>query len=294
MATVLVGPEITDNVTAIISSVEVFRSANMKTANTDLVGKTALITGSTAGLGRAIAEGLAGVGCNVVVHGLAPVREARELCSSLEGTYGVRAHYHKVDLADPAAIESLVETVHWTHGGIDVLVNNAVIRHFAPIEAFPREAWDAALAVNVSAAFHLIRKILPGMRSRGWGRIFNMTSVYGSRGTANRIDYVTTKSALIGMTRAVAMETVGQGVTCNAICPGTVLTPNIDMRVCALMNEQGLDRDAATRQFLAGKQPNEAFIDADHVAAMIVFLCGPASGDINGALMPMEGGWLAG
>jgi len=266
----------------------------MEHAMTRLAGKTALITGSAAGLGRAIAEDLAAAGCNVVLHGLESPAEMDQAQAAMAGTYGVEAHYIQADLADPSAIESLVGEVNRTRGGIDILVNNAVVRHFAPIESFPREAWDAALAVNVSAAFHLIRLTLSGMRARRWGRIFNMTSVYGSRGTTNRIDYVTTKSALLGMTRAVAMETVGQGVTCNAICPGTVLTPNIDMRVRALMEECRLDRAAATRQFLAGKQPNEAFIDATHIAAMVVFLCGPASGDINGAMLPMEGGWLAG
>jgi 3-hydroxybutyrate dehydrogenase len=266
----------------------------MERSITSLAGKTALITGSTAGLGRAFAEGLAGAGCNVVLHGLVPPADVDELRSALADAHGAKVHYIHADLTDPAAIESMVDEVHRVLGGVDILVNNAVVRHFAPVEAFPREAWDAALAVNVSAAFHLVRLTLAGMRSRGWGRIFNMTSVYGSRGTTNRIDYVTTKSALIGMTRAVAMETVGQGITCNALCPGTVLTPNIDMRVRALMQEQGLDRGAAVRRFLAGKQPNEAFIDAAHVAALLVFLCGPASGDINGAVLPMEGGWLAG
>lgn len=259
-----------------------------------LAGKTALVTGSTAGLGRAIAEALAAAGCNVVLHGIEPASQIGETCAALARAWSVDVRYVQCDLSDPDAIASMIEAVRHVRGDIDVLVNNAVVRHFAPIESFPREAWDAALAVNVSAAFHLIRHTLPGMRARGWGRIFNMTSVYGSRGTVNRIDYVTTKSALLGMTRAVAMETVGQGVTCNAICPGTVLTPNIDMRVRALMDQQAIDRATASKQFLAGKQPSESFVDAAHVAAMVVFLCGPASGDITGAMLPMDGGWLAG
>jgi len=260
----------------------------------NLTGKTALITGSADGLGRAIAGGLAEAGCNVVLHGLESPAEMSKAQVAMAAKYGVEVHYIQADLTDPVAIESLVGEAKRVRGCIDVLVNNAVVRHFAPVEAFPPEAWDAALAINVSAAFHLIRLTLSEMRARRWGRIFNMTSVYGLRGTTNRIDYVTTKSALLGMTRAVAMETVGQGVTCNAICPGTVLTPNIDMRVRSLMEEHRLDRPAATQRFLAGKQPNEAFIDAAHIAALVVFLCGPASGDINGAMLPMEGGWLAG
>ncbi len=147
--------------------------------------------------------------------------------------------------------------------------------------------------MNLSAAFHTIRLALPLMRERGWGRIFNMTSVYGARAVANRIDYITTKAALAGMTRAVAMETINQGITCNAICPGSVLTPAIDTRVRALMQERALDRDEATRLFLAGKQPIGRFVDADHVADLLVFLCGPAGRDITGAVLPIEGGWLA-
>ncbi len=288
------GPRLADNGNANIDDQEAPVQSKMKESKTLLAGKTALVTGSTGGLGRGIAEGLAAAGCNIVLHGLAATSEGEDACASIGDAYSVDVRYVRADLTDPTAIESMVNDLHETGKRIDVLVNNAVVRHFAPVEAFPREAWDAALAVNVSAAFHLIRLTLPGMRAHGWGRIFNMTSVYGSRGATNRIDYVTTKSALLGMTRAVAMETIGQGVTCNAVCPGTVLTPNIEMRVQALMDQRGVDRATATREFLAGKQPHADFIDARDIAALVVFLCGPASGDITGAMLPMEGGWLAG
>ena len=258
-----------------------------------LKGKTALVTGSTGGLGYAMADGLARAGCNLVLHGLEEPDAVRALQAEVERTHGVKAGYLRADLSRPPAIEAMMGEIAQRHGGVDILVNNAVTRHFAPIESFPVAAWDQALAVNVSAAFHTIRLSLPGMRERGWGRIFNMTSVYGQRAVANRIDYVTTKTALIGMTRAVAMETVTQGITCNAICPGSVLTPNIDARVQALMQEQGLDRDEATGQFLAGKQPIQRFVESSHVADLLVFLCGPAGRDITGAMLPVEGGWLA-
>ncbi|MEO5671401.1 MAG: SDR family NAD(P)-dependent oxidoreductase [Ramlibacter sp.] len=258
-----------------------------------LKGKTALVTGSTGGLGRSMAEGLAGSGCNVVLHGLDEPDTVRALQAELERTHGVKAGYFRADLSDPRAIAAMMEEIAQRHGAVDILVNNAVTRHFSPIESFPPDAWDYALAVNVTAAFHTIRLCLPAMRERGWGRIFNMTSVYGQRAVTNRIDYVTTKTALIGMTRAVALETVTQGITCNAICPGSVLTPNIDARVQALMQEQGLDRDEATGQFLAGKQPMQRFVDPMHVADLLVFLCGPAGRDITGAMLPVEGGWLA-
>lgn len=259
-----------------------------------LSGKAALVTGSSDGLGLAMAEGLAQAGCNVTLHGIEDASVARDQLARIERTHGVVASYLQADLADPAQIEAMLRTIRERHGGVDVLVNNAVTREFAPIESFPVASWDKALAVNVSAAFHTIRLSLPGMRERGWGRIVNMCSVYGSRGVANRIDYVTSKAALLGMTRAVAVETVGHDITCNAICPGTVLTPNIESRVRALMDEKGLPFEEASREFLSGKQPNGRFIEASHVADMLVFLCGPAGRDITGSMLPMEGGWLAG
>jgi 3-hydroxybutyrate dehydrogenase len=259
-----------------------------------LKGKTALITGSAGGIGYALAQGLARADCNIVLHGIEPAEAILPLQATLERDHGIAAGYVRADLADPQAIAAMIEDVSRRHGSIDILVNNAVTRDFGPIESFPVASWDKALAVNVSAAFHTIRLTLPAMRLRGWGRIFNMSSVYGSRGAPNRIDYVTTKTALLGITRVVALETINQGITCNAICPGSVLTPTIDLRVQALMQEKGLDRDAATSLFLAGKQPIQRFVDSAHIADLLVFLCGPAGRDITGAMLPVEGGWLAG
>jgi 3-hydroxybutyrate dehydrogenase len=256
-------------------------------------GKIALVTGSAAGLGHAVAAGLAQAGCNVVLHGIEDPQAVQPHQAALERTHGVSVAYVQADLSQANAAERLILDVQARHGGIDVLVNNAVTRHFSPVTEFPVEAWDRALAVNLSAAFHTIRLSLPGMRERGWGRIFNMTSVYGMRAVANRVDYVTTKTALIGLTRAIAMETVNQGVTCNAICPGAVLTPTSEMRIGALMDESGLDREAASRRFLEGKGPQGRFIDPGHIAELIVFLCGDAGKDITGAALPVEGGWLA-
>jgi 3-hydroxybutyrate dehydrogenase len=265
----------------------------MPSTSHPLKGKTALVTGSAAGIGHAMADGLASAGCNVVLHGIDGEEQLRPVQAELERRHGVQVGYVRADLGDRHAIEAMIDEVTRSHGGVDVLVNNAVTRHFAPVEAFPVEAWDKALAVNVSAAFHTIRLTLPAMRQRGWGRIFNMTSVYAERGVPNRIDYVTTKTALLGITRVVALETLNQGITCNAICPGSVLTPNIEQRVQALMQDQDLDRDEATRVFLAGKQPTGRFVESSHIADLLVFLCGPAGRDITGAMLPIEGGWLA-
>lgn len=257
-----------------------------------LKGKTALVTGSSGGIGLAIAQELAAAGSNVVLHGLEDPATVVEQLASLR-THGVTAVYHQKNLQNSNEVEQLSALTLEQFGSIDILVNNAVTRHFSSIEHFPTERWDQALAVNLSAPFHFVKICLPLMRQAGWGRIINMTSVYGSRGTPNRIDYVTTKSALIGMTRAIAAEVVGQNITCNALCPGSVLTPNIESRIRALMREKKLEWEVATAEFLQGKQPGGKLIPAKHLAELALFLCTPAGGQMNGAVLPMENGWLA-
>ncbi|OCR24454.1 beta-D-hydroxybutyrate dehydrogenase [Pseudomonas syringae] len=253
-------------------------------------GKRALVTGSSNGLGLAMAQGLAAAGCDVVLHGLESTADMHATCADLAQQYGVAISYVQADLSHASGVETMLDAA----GAVDVLINNAVVRHFSPIEDFPLERWDQALAVNLTAAFRAVQLSLPGMRARGWGRIFNMSSAYGSRAIANRIDYVTTKTALLGFTRAVALETLGQGITCNAVCPGSVLTPNIEGRLTDLMARQQLDRATATREFLLGKQGTGRFVDAAHVADLIVFLCSDSGASITGATLPVDDGWLAG
>jgi len=257
-----------------------------------LNGKCALITGSTGGIGFAAATRLAAEGCDVILNGLADAEQIASRRGELESGFGVRTMYHGADLRDPGQIVDMMNAAS-AFGGVDILVNNAVVRHFAPIEDFPVDRWNEALAVNLSAAFHTVRLALPNMRERNFGRIINISSVYGSFATVNRIDYVTTKTALIGLTRAVAIETVAQDITCNAICPGLVQTPAIDARIGAEAERHGTSRAEATRQFLAERQPTGRFVAAEGVAALIAFLCGPGGRDITGAALPVDGGWLA-
>ncbi|MBY0332915.1 MAG: SDR family oxidoreductase [Acetobacteraceae bacterium] len=252
-----------------------------------LAGRAALITGSTAGLGLAIAAALAADGCAVTLHGLLPDAEGAAIAAGLPAP----GRYLRADLTSPDAIAALVAAV-----APDILVNNAVTRHFGPVEATDPAGWDEDLAVNLSAAFHAIRHALPGMRARGYGRIINMGSIFGLIGTTDRVGYVTTKHALIGLTRAVALETArDRDLTCNALCPASVPTPAIEDRIARGMASRGeTSRDAAVEAFLAGKQPSGRFIAAERVAALAAFLCGPAGADITGGALPLDGGWSAG
>jgi 3-hydroxybutyrate dehydrogenase len=254
-----------------------------------LRGKCALITGSLQGLGLAAAQRFAAAGCHIILSGLAEPETAAAVSRDIE-RHGVRSLYCGADLREPAAIQQMVARGAKTFGGIDILVNNAVTRHAAPVEQFPVEKWDEGIAVNLSAAFHSIRLVLPWMRRTNWGRILNVSSIYGFRGTPNRAAYVTAKTALLGLTRAVATELQGQDITCNAICPGTTLTPPHETTVQQSM-AAGLSRAEAEQRFLAGKQPSGRFIQAGDVAALMLFLCQPEARDINGAALPIDGGW---
>jgi 3-hydroxybutyrate dehydrogenase len=258
-----------------------------------LAGKCALITGSIQGLGLAAAERFAQSGCHVVLNGFAPDDTVSAIRNRLEARFGVRTLYTGADLRRPAEIEGMVAGAVAAFGSVDILVNNAVVRHAAPVDEFPPASWDEALAVNLSAAFHAIRLAVPHMRRKNWGRIVNVSSIYGLRAAANRVGYVTTKTALIGLTRAVALETLGQNITCNAICPGTAETPVHEATIADLMALEGLARPDAERRLLTGKQPTGRLIAPANVAALIVFLCGDESADITGAALPIDGGWSA-
>jgi 3-hydroxybutyrate dehydrogenase len=257
----------------------------------DLRGKCALITGSTGGLGRIVAEHFASEGCNVILNGVVPESDMAAALADLEKTHGIEARYDRADLRKPDEIAAMMQRAFAAFAAVDILVNNAVVRHFSPIENFPVERWDEALAVNISAVFHTIRLALPSMRERGWGRIINVASPYSFIAIANRIDYVTTKTALLGLTRTVALETAGEDITCNAVAPATLPTPAIEGKIRGIAEGQGISVDAATQNYLAERQPGGRFVSMQSVAALMGFLCGPNSRDISGAAIPLDCGW---
>lgn len=252
-----------------------------------LQGKTALVTGSTSGIGLGIAKVLAGAGANIVLNGFGDASAALAEINQ----HGVQVAHHPADLSDIAQLEELLAFAE-RFGGVDILVNNAGIQHVAQVEQFPVESWDKIIALNLSAVFHGTRLVLPGMRERNWGRIINIASVHGLVGSVGKSAYVAAKHGVIGLTKVVGLETAASNVTCNAICPGFVLTPlvqkQIDDRIAA-----GVDPTQAQHDLLAEKQPSGAFVTPAHLGELVVFLCSEAGSQVRGAAWNVDGGWLA-
>ena len=249
--------------------------------------KCALVTGSTAGLGYAIAESLARAGAQVILNGLAAPGQGEAAAARLSVDTGYEAAFDGANLRDVGAIERMIRGGVARFGTIDIVVNNAVVRHFKPIQDFTAQEWDTSLAVNLSAAFHCVRLALPQMLEQRWGRIINMSSIYSARGVENRVDYVTTKTALLGFTRAIAIETAKTGMTCNAIAPGTVPSPAITERIPAIAAARKISIEEAQRDYLAMRNPSERFVGLENVGALVVFLCSEAAADITGANLPL-------
>ncbi len=257
-----------------------------------LKGKTALVTGSTSGIGLALAHALAAQGANIVINGMGEPAVINEIERKLRDQ-GVQALYHGADMTQPKQIADLISTTHAKFGSLDVLINNAGIQHVSPVEDFPIERWDAIIAINLSSAFHTTRLALPKMRANNWGRIINISSAHGLVASANKSAYVAAKHGILGLTKAVALETATTGVTCNAICPGWVLTPLVQKQIDARAAKEGLDALAAKRALLSEKQPSQEFVSEEQLGALAVFLCSDAAAQVRGAAWNMDGGWCA-
>jgi len=255
-----------------------------------LKGKTALITGSTGGIGEAFARAFAAEGCNIVLNGFGEAADIEKLRKDIAKS-GTEVVYDAADVGKPADVEKMINAALKRFGAVDILINNAVTRHYAPVEAFPVDKWDLALAVNLSAAFHTIRLALPEMKKRNWGRIINMASIHATKLVKDRIDYMTTKAAIVGMTRAVALECSTTGVTCNAIAPGWVLTPHAERQIARQMAEHKQTREDALKTLVDVRQPSRRPIMPAEVAALGVFLCGDGAANITGASVPIDGAW---
>jgi len=256
-----------------------------------LLGRSALITGSDGGIGFAIAEALAEEGCSIVLNGPAESAAMGGLRERIAAR-NVKCVYVRADVGNVDEIERMFAAAA-AIGDVDILVNNAVVRHFHPIEEFPVAEWERALAVNVSAVFHTTRLAVPGMKNRNWGRIVNLASIYSTRGGEHRVDYVTAKHAIVGLTRTVALELARTGITCNAVQPGWVLTPHSERQIADRVKTAGGTREAAVAALLESRQPSGRFVMPGEVAACVVFLCSAAGSAITGATLSVDGGWSA-
>lgn len=258
-----------------------------------LKGKVALVTGSTSGIGLAIAEAFAAEGCHLMLNGFGDAAAIEKIRSSIEAEKGVKAAYHPADMSKPAEIADLVATAGKTFGSVDILVNNAGIQYVAPVEEFPAEKWDAIIAINLSSSFHTIHAALPLMKKAGWGRIINIASTHGLVASSQKIAYVAAKHGIIGLTKVMGIECADTGVTCNAICPGWVLTPLVQKQIDARAKEQGISSEQAAKNLISEKQPQLQFTRPEQIAALAVFLASDAASNMQGTQLVSDGGWTA-
>lgn len=254
-----------------------------------LKGKTALVTGSTSGIGLGIAKALARQGANIVLNGFGDVDGPRGQVEA----FGVKTAYHGADMSKPADIEDMMKFAAATFGRVDVLVNNAGIQHVAPVEDFPPEKWDQIIAINLSSAFHTSRLAIPAMKKANWGRIINIASVHGLVASVQKSAYVAAKHGIVGLTKVTALELATTGVTCNAICPGWVLTPLVQKQVDARAQQAGVSNGEATKQLLGEKEPSLQFTTPEELGELAVFFCSDAAKNVRGVAWNMDGGWAA-
>ena len=258
-----------------------------------LHSKAAVVTGSTSGIGLAVARALAKEGANVVLNGLGEADEIEATRRAIEREFDVKALYSPADMAKPAEIMRMIQGAEDAFGAVDVLVNNAGIQHVAPVEDFPVEKWDAIIAINLSAVFHAIRAALPGMRKRGWGRIISTASAHALVGSPFKSAYVAAKHGVAGLTKTVALEVATENITVNCISPGYVWTPLVERQIPDTMKARGLTKEQVINDVLLQAQPTKQFVTVEQVAALAVFLCSDAASNITGASLSMDGGWTA-
>jgi 3-hydroxybutyrate dehydrogenase len=258
-----------------------------------LNGRVALVTGSTSGIGLAIAEALAGQGADLVLNGFGEAAAIEAIRAGIAARHGVRVIHVAADMARPAEIDSLVAAGERHFGRLDILVNNAGIQHTSPVESFPSDKWEQIIAINLSACFYTTRAVRPGMRARGWGRIVNIASVHGLVASVDKSAYVAAKHGLIGLTRTVALETARSPITCNAICPGWVLTPLVERQIEARAEREGVTRDEAMTRLVSEKMPSGDPVVPAALGQLVVYLCSPAADQIRGAALPVDGAWTA-
>ena len=254
-----------------------------------LGGRIAIVTGSNSGIGLGVARELARAGAEIVLNSFTDRPEDHALARDLGAEFGVAARYIAADMADGAACRRLVEAA----GACDILVNNAGIQHVAPVDEFPVEKWAAILAINLSSAFHTTAVALPMMRRAGWGRIINVASAHGLTASPYKSAYVAAKHGVVGLTKTVALECAGQGITANAICPGYVLTPLVEAQIPDQMKTHGMDRETVIRQVMLARQPSRQFATVDQIGGTAVFLCSDAAAQITGTTISVDGGWTA-
>ncbi|MDX2095002.1 MAG: 3-hydroxybutyrate dehydrogenase [Alphaproteobacteria bacterium] len=258
-----------------------------------LKGKVALVTGSTSGIGLGIAHALAAQGAHLLINGFGEAAAIEALRAGIAEKYGVRCLYSPADMRQPAQIREMVAVAETQLGAADILVNNAGIQFTGRTETFPDDKWDDILAINLSSAFHATKAALPGMQQRDFGRIVNIASVHGLVASKEKLPYVAAKHGLVGMTKVVALENATANITCNAICPGWVLTPLVQKQIDDRAARQGITAEAATHDMLAEKQPSQRFATPEEIGATVVFLCGAAGRAITGICLPVDGGWTA-
>lgn len=258
-----------------------------------LQGKAAVITGSTSGIGLGMARALAEQGADILLNGFGPAAEIAKLQRCLAKAYGVRVLYSNADMSEAPEISTMVALAMQEFGRVDILVNNAGIQFTAPVHEFPTERWDAIISINLSAAFHATKAVLPQMLGRNWGRIINIASTHGLVGSVQKSAYVAAKHGVVGLTKVVALETAKTGVTCNAICPGWVLTPLVQKQIDDRAQHENIAADRARVDLLSEKQPSHEFATVAELGALTVFLCSASAAQIRGATLPVDGGWTA-